>query len=261
MGSKLSRNIRSTTTLLILALTWDGLAHAAKPSSKLAALIAATQTPGPVTTSPAQLPAAQDTVPAPSARDRLRAAHTVYLAPPKVDPHFAVSGTEAYDAVLDSLNQWGRYRIVSDASHADLVLQLHGQVTEFDTAGTPPDYTPSVYYSSSLALTVADPQNLAPLWEVKVPVQTGFGRKARTLKVATSGQNVVSNLKLAAGDTLTSQDKTALKTISAAKNRAVIILVVSAAAVALAALLSVHFMHKNAADFCQAHGLTPCPGA
>lgn len=260
MGSNVRRNIRSITTLLILAITWDGLAHAAKPSTKLAALIAAT-TPGPVRSlAPSNPP--QDPAPAPlSARERLRSARTVYLATPTVDPHFAVSGTDAYNAVLNSLNQWGRYRAIPDATQADLVLQLHGQVTETDTPGTPPDYMPSVYYNSSLELTVADPQSLSPIWTVKVPVQSGFGRKARTLKVTTSGNNVVSSLKLAAGDTLTSQDKASLKTISTAQHKTVIFAVAGVAAVALAALLSLHFMHKNAADFCQAHGITPCPGA
>jgi hypothetical protein len=260
MRSTYARCIRLVACSLILALTWDGFAHAARPSTKLAALQAAAPPPA-----GRQLPPAPSATPSASTgisvRQRLTEAHTVFLAEPKIDPNFAVPGTAAYDAVLDALNQWGRYRVVPQASQADLVLQLHGQVTEVDNTGTPPDYTPSVYFLSNLQLTVADPQTLAPLWQVKVPLQNGVRRKSKTLHVATAGENVVSDLKLAAGDQLTSQDRAALKTIHTANTRAIWFAVGGAAAVAGFAVLGIHLVHSHAASFCQQHNLSPCPGA
>lgn len=261
MRSAVRHATRFISFLLVFALIWDGMAHAAKPARRLAAMQTAAPQQEPSGTPTPAPPQAVAATPAMSAQGRMLAAHTVFLAPPKIDPHFAASDTATYNAVLNALNQWGRFRVVTDASQADLVLQLHGQVTEVADNGTPPDYTPSVYYISNLHLTVADPQTLSPLWEAKAPLQNGIGRKAKTLHVATSGENVVSDLKLAAGDKLTRQDEAALKTIRTAHTRAITFGVIGVGAVVGFAILGIHLVHSNAASFCQAHNLSPCPGA
>lgn len=263
MRSTARQYTRNISLLLILALTWDACAHAAKPSSKLAALQAAVHQQGPAATSSTPARSSQASTPAPglSARQRMLAAHTVYLEQPTLDPHFAASATATYNAVLDALNQWGRYRVVAEATEADLVLQLHGQVTEVDDTGTPPDYTPSVYFLSNLHLTVADPHSLSPLWEAKAPLQNGITRKARTLHVSTSGQILVSDLKLAVGDQLTTQDRASLKSIHTAHQRAIVFGVLGIGALAGFTILGIHLARRNAANFCQQHNLSPCPGA
>lgn len=258
--SSTSNFIRSTSTLLIFALTWNVLGHAARLSRKLPPQASAQQQapapPGPQAAPPA---------PGMSVAGRMLAAHTVFLAQPTVDPYFAVSPTAAYDAVLNALNQWGRYRIVSDASQADLVLQIHGQVTSFSTSGTAPDYTPDVYYVSTLQLTVADPQSLSPLWVVAAPLTWRPSRKLHTTTVAVAGENVVSNLKQVVGDPLTAQDKADLKLVQTAERnvkRTMFILIgVGTGAVVAGTLIGLHMMHSNAASFCQEHNITPCPGA
>lgn len=261
MRSSFGTYIRYTSTLLIVALTWDGLAHAARPSAKLSALQAQTQ---PQQQSPAAAAAPPQATPPPagmSVRDRMLAAHTVFLSLQSVDPNFAVSGTAAYDAVLDALHQWGRYQVVNDPSRADLIFQLHGQVTSYASSGTPPDYTPDVYYTSTLQLTVADPQTLSPLWRVDVPLQYGLHHKARTLHIATTGENAISDLKEVVGDPLTKRDQAALKTIHTANQRVILFAVAGIAAVAVGAIVGLHLVHSSAQSFCQQHNLSPCPGS
>lgn len=270
MPSTLRRRVRSIAVTLVFLLMWDGFAHAARPSSRLAALQAAVH-PQRATGAPAlhalllggEGPARADgptpTPPLPL-RDRMVAAHTVFLAQTGVDSNFAISATDAYNTVLNAVNQWGRYRVVSDASQADVVFQLHGEAVAYSDPGDS-NSAPTVSYLSTLRLTVADPHTLSPLWVLNVPVQPAVRHKTRLNNTALAGENVVSQLKQLVGDPLTAQDQAGLKTIRASHKNLIVFGAVGAALTLGLLFLGLHLMHSRASSFCQQHNLSPCPGA
>ncbi len=249
--------------LLVLTLCWNVFAHAAKPSRRLALLHAAMQTQ---TSTPA---APESTAAKPQStgvRDRLRFAHTLALTEIGNDQYFVLSKDDVFNSALDAMNHWGRYKIVTDVTQADLVLQLHGVVTATDTAGAPDPTTgtptSSVSYYDSLQVTVADPHTMAPLWVVNLPVQPALRSKARATNTALLGSATVSQLKLLVGDPLTHQEQVQLK--QATNRHLGLILGVSAAGVAAVIglfFLGRHAAQQNQASFCQQHGITPCPGS
>ena len=279
MPSTLIRYTRQVAATLVLALTWNGFAHAAKPSQHLAAAQRAAMSqeipqnpnnhpavippsdPESAQTAPQAAPIPAVAPPAASARDRMLAAHTVFLSRTGVDPYFAIADTAAFNTVLNALQQWGRYQVVTNVAQADLVLQLHGVATAYTAGGTGPQDPASISYTSSLQLTVADPQTLSPLWVVQVPVRTGYDRKLKTDRLAMSGESVVSQLKLLAGETLSPEEQATLQASQSSGHKLLWLGLLGAGALVGVTFLTLHFMRRNQAAFCQAHGLSPCPGA
>jgi hypothetical protein len=94
--------LRTVALLLAYVLTFQQLAHAAKPSRKLTALQLQADTP---TVAP---------VPA-----QIAAAHTVILA----------------NDVYAALKAWGRYQLVDSPAAADLVFQLRDVAPITDVTG------------------------------------------------------------------------------------------------------------------------------
>ena len=262
------RHTPFTATLLAVTLCWNGFAHAAKPSRHLAPLLQDAihqQSPSPSATQPTEPTATAPPQPG-GVRERLRFAHTLLLTQTGNDPYFTLSRDDTFNTVLDALNKWGRYGIVSDVNHADLVLQLHGVAIATETAGAPDPTTSaptsSVVYSSSLQVTVADPHTLAPLWVFNLPTQPALRHKSRANNMALLGQNTVSQLKLLAGDPLSRQEQAQLK--QATSNHLGLILGLAAAGTALSLglfFIARHAAQQNQASFCQQHGITPCPGS
>lgn len=260
------RHTRLIATLLALLLCWNGFAHAARPSHRLALLHAALrQQQSPTPSAP---PAAETTSPQPPTgiRERLRFAHTLFLNSTGDDQYFPLPQDATYNSLLNALNRWGRYRIVTDVKDADLVLQTHGVVTVTDTPGAPDPTTgaptSTTSYESSLQLTLADPHTLAPLWVFHLPLQRAFRHKSQERSIAALGENTVSQLKLLAGDPLTRQEQASLK--DANKNHAGLGIGILAGSVGLSLglfFIARHSMKQNAANFCQQHNLSPCPGA
>jgi hypothetical protein len=263
--------------LLSFALLLNQFAHAATPSHKLAALQAAQQQKAQEQQPPApiarQNPEGQPQTSAPPlspeaiARQRLLAAHTLYLAKGTQDARFPAAPDDAYNLVLNNLKNWGHYQIVNSIAQADLVLQLRDAVkTSVVDASDPNDPTASnVYYLPSFQLTIADPSTLAPLWTVNTSVPTSVKSKHQPALTAAAAENLVSQLKLLAGDTLTAQDLTAQKQVTHFYHSHTT-LVIGFAAASVAAGLAIFFIARhiskdNAASFCQQHNISPCPGA
>lgn len=277
----LRRSLRILAFALSFAVLLDQFAHAATPSHRLtaalerhAAIAAAVQpqeTPAPQAQQPPapieqQGPAAT-LPPEAHARQRLVSAHTLYLAKSTQDANFPASPDDAYNLVLASLKNWGRYQIVDSVGQADLVLQLrdavHSSVVDDST-----DNGSTVYYSPAFQLTIADPSTLSPIWTVSSSIPASIRHKSQQQIVALSAQNLISQLKLLAGDSLTAQDQSALKQAQPRVHSrgAIIGLVVGllAVAVVLPLVLFLHSKHNaeaNQAAFCAAHDISPCPGA
>ena len=189
------------------------------------------------------------------------AAHTVFLSQSGVDREFLASGTDAYNAVLNALTQWGRYQVVSDASQADLVIQLHGIATAYTDASADPNVAPTVSYTYALELTVADPHTLSPLSKVNVPVVPAVRAKSRLANIDVAGENAVSGLKQMVGDPLSSTDRAGLKTIKTGNHKAILFGAAGIALMLAIFFVAKHLAQNNAANFCKEHGLSPCPGA
>jgi hypothetical protein len=220
-----------------------------------AAILAAQQgqqPPAPVQrqTSAQTGPSASPLTPEALARQRLLAAHTLYLANSTQDAHFPASPDDAYNLVLANLKNWGRYQVVDSVAHADLVLQLrdavHANVVDStDNTGS------SVYYLSSFQLTLADPGTLSPLWTVNASIPASIKSRKQDA--------------LLAGDTLTAQDQSALKqTQTYQRNHTALAIGLVAAAAAVGLALFFVFKHhaeQDQAAFCRQHGISPCPGS
>jgi hypothetical protein len=265
--------------VLSFALLLDQFAHAATPSHKLAALQAAqqqqtTQPPAPITrqnperqnpdtTSPPAPPPSPEAI----ARQRLLSAHTLYLARSTQDARFPASPDDAYNLVLNNLKNWGHYQIVDNIAQADLVLQLRDAVhTSVVDANDPHDPSASdVYYLPSFQLTIADPSTLSPLWTVNSSIPTTVKSKNQPALLSAAATNLVSQLKLLAGDQLTAQDLTAQKQVTHFYHSHAAFAIGFAAASVAAGLalffIARHISKDNAASFCRQHNISPCPGA
>ena len=272
------RTLRSIAFALAFALLFNQFTHAATPSHSLtaalrqhAALRAAQQAqqtlPAPIERQnpTAQTgPSATPLTPEALARQRLLSAHTLYLAKSTQDANFPASPDDAYNLVLAKLTNWGRYQIVNSVTQADLVLQLRDAVhtSVVDDANNTGD---TVYYLPSFQLTIADPSTLSPLWTVSSSVPTAIKHNNQSALLSAAAINVVSQLKLLTGDSLTSQDLTAQKQVTHYYHSRVGLAVgLAAAGIALSLGLFFLFKHnaqQNQAAFCQQHNISPCPGS
>jgi hypothetical protein len=285
--SQIASRSRSTLRIfafaLSFALLFDQFTHAATPPHRLtaalqhhAAILAAQQArqtpPAPIErqnsagqTAPTG-PSAAPLTPEALARQRLLAAHTLYLARSTQDANFPASPDDAYNLVLANLRNWGHYQIVDSIAQADLVLQLRDAVHANVVNDPDPNSAGStVYYLPSFQLTLADPSTLSPLWTVSSGIPTSIKGKQQDALLAASAQNLVSQLKLLAGDSLTAQDEAAQKQITH-YNHARVGLAVGLAAAGVALSLGLFFLFKHKAQddqaaFCRQHNLSPCPGA
>lgn len=278
MQSAIRSTVRSIAAALSFALLFNQFAHAATPSHRLtaalqqqAALRAAQQSqqtlPAPIEQqNPTSQtgPSAEQLTPEALARQRLLAAHTIYLAKSTQDANFPASPDDAYNLVLANLKNWGRFQIVDSIAQADLVLQLRDAVKTSVVDST--DNTgSSVYYLASFQLTLADPSTLSPVWTVNSGIPTSIKYKKQSDLLAASAQNLVSQLKLLTGETLTAQDLAAQKQVTHYYH-AHVGLAIGLAAAGVALTLGLFFLFKhnaqqNQAAFCQQHGISPCPGA
>ncbi|HEY5381760.1 MAG TPA: hypothetical protein VIJ65_05860 [Acidobacteriaceae bacterium] len=280
MQHAIRSTLRCTAMVLSFVLLFDQFAHAATQSHKLAALQAAQQQraqqqqpPAPITRqnperqSPDTTPTTPPLSPEALARQRLLSAHTLYLARSTQDARFPASPDDAYNLVLNNLKNWGHYQIVDNIAQADLVLQLrdavHASVVD---ANDPNDASASdVYYLPSFQLTIADPSTLSPLWTVNTSIPTAVKTKNQPALLSAAATNLVSQLKLLAGDQLTPQDQAAQKQVTHYYHSHAAF-VIGFAAVSVAAVLALFFIGRhiskdNAANFCKEHNLSPCPGA
>lgn len=260
MQSAIRSTLRTIAFALSFALLFDQFTHAATPSHRLDAALrqhAALHTAQ-------QAQQAPPTTPEALARQRLLTAHTIYLAKSTQDANFPASPDDAYNLVLANLKNWGRFQVVDSINQADLVLQLRDAV-KTSVVDDPNDSGSTVYYLASFQLTIADPSTLSPLWTVNAGIPTSLKHKTQSSLVSASAQNLVSQLKLLTGDSLTTQDLAAQKQITHYDHARVGLGIgLAAAGVALSLGLLFLFKHnaeQNQAAFCQQHGISPCPGA
>jgi hypothetical protein len=189
------KNVARTIALLLAyVLTFQQLAHAARPSRKLTALQLQADTP------------AAAPVPA-----QIAAAHTVFLANSGADASFPIDAGTTYNAVYAALKSWGRYQLVDSPAAADLVFQLRDIAPITDVTGN----RGGVYSVTSPAyqLTVLDPHTNLPLWTITSPVNLAGRGQTLTRWEALSVTNLVSRVKVLAAQPLTAAETADLTTV------------------------------------------------
>ncbi|MDP9052620.1 MAG: hypothetical protein M3O31_18155 [Acidobacteriota bacterium] len=199
---------------------------------------------------------------------QIAAAHTVFLSNAGTDTSFPIDATQAYNDVYKALQTWGRYQLVASPDKADLIFQLRG-VSTLSTYGS----DDSVYTVNSPAfqLTMVDPKSSVTLWTITSPVALAGSKQTLARWVAIAETNLVSRIKVVAGDQLGSSETADLTTVpNFHHGRAALIIVGGTVALAVGGGLLLHHFYENSlADqkasqdaFCTAHQipLSMCAG-
>ena len=214
-------------------------------------------------TSPqAQVVPSQLTGPPPA---QIAAAHTVFLSSAGADPNFPIDSARAYNDLYAQLRDWGHYQLVASAADADLVLELHGVSPITNIYGD--QDTVRSYSTPAFELRIIDAHTDAKLWTIVSPVVLAGGKKTYDHWVSLSEGNVVSRLKVLAGQPLTSAQTDDLTTTPKTHGTRTV-LIFGAVVVAIAggsALLFEHEVANGRASqdaFCRANGIAPaqCAG-
>lgn len=224
-------------------------------------LAISTHAQDPVSTNPG------DVTPEAHVRQQLQSAHTLFIEDDGEDSEFPARDTNAYMRFVTSMQNWGRYRIVTDVKSADMVLQFRAAASTTVVNGTTDDPTASIYHRPYLKLVLATPDTLAPVWTVTVPVFSGKSHGKDLFDLSIS--NATSQVKLLAGDALTTQEKAGIDYI-ATQHRHHLVLALGLTAVFVGAAIGTGIIMKNKfdaaaardkqaqLDFCQQNHIPNC---
>lgn len=245
MKTEVRSVLRNTTLVLSVIFLSTQLAEAARlPRVEAAQAEAAAQAPVP---------------------SQIAAAHTVFLTNAGADANFPVDETQAFNDVYAALQSWSRYQFVTSPTQADLIFQLHDTAPITNVTGG----RGGVYSISSPAfqLTILDAKTNVALWTVTSPVNVAGRKKARAQWYSLAVTNLVSRVKVVAGQPLSSVESADLTTVPQNHNeRNVLIFVGIGAAFALGTALLVHHELSNQKQsqdaFCTANNipLSECAG-
>jgi len=158
-----------------------------------------------------QLTLAQSATPTAPIPSQILQAQAIFLANFASDPNFPIDQTKAYNDIYAALQAWGRYRLVSSPEQADLVFQLRDIAPITDVTGN----RAGVYSLTSPAfqLTVLDPKSNIALWTITSPVTLAGKNKVFAHWVSIAETNLVSRVKVVAGQPLSPVETTDLITV------------------------------------------------
>ena len=212
---------------------------------------------------------AQQTTPAAPVPSQIQQAQTIFLTNSGSDPNFPIDATKAYNDIYAALQTWGRYELVNSPDQADLVFQLKGIAPITDVSGN----RGGVYSVTSPAfqLTILDPKSNIALWTITSPVTVHGRNQALARWVSLSETNLVSRVKVVAGQPLSPDESADLTTVPKYHNARTLLIVfgvVGGAAVA-GGLIAHHEFENGLANqkasqdaFCAANNIPPslCAG-
>jgi hypothetical protein len=183
--------------------------QAAQQATQAAQAAAMDNTPGSSSSGAQQYP---PTVPSPGTPvpPQVRAAHKIFLANDGSAPNFPIDPNVAYEGFYNGLRAWGHYEFAGSAQEADLVFQLRGVAPITDVSGG----RGGVYSSTSPAfqLTIRDPKTNTRLWTVTSPVFSTGGKSKRDYWQNVDITNLVSRVKVLAGQPLSGAETASLTT-------------------------------------------------
>lgn len=212
---------------------------------------------------------AQQTTPAAPVPSQIQQAQTIFLTNSGSDPNFPIDATKAYNDVYAALQTWGRYKLVNSPHQADLVFQLKGIAPITDVSA----YRNGVYSTTSPAfqLTILDPKSNIAIWTITSPVNVTGKNKVLARWVSISEANLVSRVKVVAGQPLSPDETAELTTVPKYHNTRTLLIVggVTVAAAVAGGLILHHEFENGLANqkasqdaFCAANNipLSQCAG-
>jgi hypothetical protein len=200
---------------------------------------------------------------------QIHQAQTIFLTNSGSDPNFPIDATKAYNDIYAALQTWGRYKLVNSLDQADLVFQLKGIAPITDVSGN----RGGVYSVTSPAfqVTILDPKANISLWTITSPVNVRGKNQVLARWVSISETNLLSRIKVVAGQPLSPDETTDLTTVPKYHNTRTLLIVggvVVGAAVAVG-LIAHHEFENGLANqkasqdaFCAANNIPPslCAG-
>lgn len=142
---------------------------------------------------------------------KIQQAQTIFLANSGSDPNFPIDATKAYNDIYAALHTWGRYKLVNSPDQADLVFQLRDIAPITDVTGN----RGGVYSITNPAfqLTIFDPKSNITLWTITSPVNVTGKNQVLARWVSISETNLVSRVKVVAGQPLSPDETADLTTV------------------------------------------------
>ena len=200
---------------------------------------------------------------------QIATAHTIFLSNGGAENGFPVDATEAYNNIYAALQSWGRYQLVSTPEEADLIFKLRdvAPITLYDTYHG----RAFSFVSPAYRLTIVGAKTNVTLWTVTSPVSLQGNKKAVERWEALSVTNLVSRLKVLAGQPLSAEETAELTTVPKyhfGRNAAILTGAVVGAGIAGGLILHHEYENSLASQkasqdaFCAAHNipLSQCAG-
>lgn len=194
----------------------------------------------------------QPTGPVPA---QVAAAHKIMFTSVGASPNFPLDAGQIYNDVYADLQSWGYYQLVSTPQEADLIFQLREVAPLSDIVGG----RGYVYttHTPAFVLTMIDPKTQVTLWSITSPVYLAGKKDVYAHWIALSEANLISRIKVVAGQQLTDTEQADLVTVpkNHFRRNALIITGVAAGALAATAVIVSHDMKSNQDAFCAAHNI------
>jgi hypothetical protein len=175
---------------------------------------------------------------------QIATAHTIFLSNLGADTNFPIDPNQAYTAIYDGLQNWGRYQLVSTPQQADLIFQLH----ELSTYTTYVGNHGSTYTinNPSFVLTIVDANSNVTLWTISSPVYLAGSKSTLARWESIAETNLVSRIKVVAGQSLSTTESADLVSAPKGHRKAAIIIASSVfVGVAVGGPLLLHHLYEN----------------
>ena len=198
-------------------------------------LPALSQTPNP-TSNP---PAPNSPVPA-----QIATSHRIFLSNLGADANFPVDSTRVYNDIYKALQDWNHYQLVSSPDQADLIFQLR----EVSTLNTYSDANGDILTNNNptFQLTIVDPKTSVTLWTITSPVALAGSKQTLARWLSISETNLISRIKVVAGDPLAPTETADLTTVPKTHHTALVLLIVgTTVGVGVGGGLLLHHFYEN----------------
>jgi hypothetical protein len=216
-----------------------------------------------------QLALAQSAAPTAPTPSQIQQAKIIFFTNSASDPNFPIDETKAFNDIYAALQTWGRYKLVDSPDQADLVFKLKDIAPITEVTGN----RGGVYSVASPAfqLTILDPKSHIALWTITSPVNITGKNQVLARWVSIAETNLVSRVKVVAGQPLSSDETADLTTVPKSHTTRTILIVTGAVAGAVVAgvIIGHHETENSLANmkasqdaFCEANNipLSQCAG-
>jgi len=185
-------SVRSIAAFLCMALSFNCFAFDALPQT--------------ATESSAPAPATNAPVPA-----QIASSHTIFLSNLGSDADFPVDSTQVYNDIYKALQVWGHYQLVSSPDQADLIFQL--RVVSSVTTYYKGHGANATINNPTFQLTILDSKSMVTLWTITSPVTLAGSKKTLARWLSISETNLISRIKVVAGQSLSPVETADLTTV------------------------------------------------